>query len=75
MDTDRIEKQILLHAPLERVWRALSDSSEFGTWFGMRFEGPFTPGAVMRGTIVPTMVDAEVANGAERHTKASRSTS
>jgi uncharacterized protein YndB with AHSA1/START domain len=38
MDTDRIEKQILLQAPLSRVWRALSDSTEFGTWFGMKFE-------------------------------------
>jgi uncharacterized protein YndB with AHSA1/START domain len=44
------------------VWRALSDSAEFGTWFGMRFDGPFKPGASMRGTIVPTTVDAEVAS-------------
>jgi uncharacterized protein YndB with AHSA1/START domain len=61
MDTDRIEKKTLLHAPMKRVWRALSDSTEFGTWFGMKFDGPFAPGAVMRGVIVPTTVDAEVA--------------
>ncbi len=61
MTTDRIEKQVLLRAPLKRVWRALSDSSEFGAWFGMRFSEPFAPGATMRGTIVPTTVDAEVA--------------
>jgi uncharacterized protein YndB with AHSA1/START domain len=61
MDTDRIEKKVLLHAPLNRVWRALSDSAEFGSWFGVRFEGPFAPGATMRGAIVPTTVDAEVA--------------
>jgi uncharacterized protein YndB with AHSA1/START domain len=61
MDTDRIEKKILLHAPPKRVWRAISDSTEFGKWFGMRFEGPFAPGAIMRGIIVPTTVDAEVA--------------
>lgn len=61
MNSDRIEKQILLHAPLNRIWRALSDSTEFGAWFGMRFTGPFTPGAVMRGIIVPTTVNAEVA--------------
>jgi uncharacterized protein YndB with AHSA1/START domain len=61
MSSDRIEKQILLHAPLDRVWRALSDSTEFGTWFGMKFNGPFAPGAIMRGIIVPTTVDAEVA--------------
>jgi uncharacterized protein YndB with AHSA1/START domain len=61
MDTDRIEKKVLLHAPLKRVWRAISDSSEFGSWFGMKFEGPFAPGAIMRGVIVPTTVDADVA--------------
>ncbi len=60
-DTDRIEKTILLRAPRERVWRALTDAKEFGSWFGMRFEAPFAPGAVMRGTIVPTTADAEVA--------------
>jgi uncharacterized protein YndB with AHSA1/START domain len=59
--TDRIEKKVLLRAPQKRVWRALSDSMEFGSWFGVRFDGPFTPGASMRGVIVPTTVDAEVA--------------
>jgi uncharacterized protein YndB with AHSA1/START domain len=62
MDTDRIEKKVLLRAPLKRVWRAIADSSEFGTWFGMKFDGPFAPGATMRGFIVPTTVDADVAN-------------
>src|SRR6266436_8689226 len=62
MSTDRIEKKILLRAPRKRVWRALSDSTEFGTWFGVKFEGPFAPGAVMRGVIVTTSVNAEVAS-------------
>ncbi|HEV3418907.1 MAG TPA: SRPBCC family protein [Candidatus Acidoferrum sp.] len=61
MSTDRIEKKILLHAPRKRVWRALTDSKEFGTWFGMKFDGPFAPGATMRGVIVPTQVNADVA--------------
>jgi len=61
MSTDRIEKKILLKAPRKRVWRALSDSTEFGSWFGMKFNGPFTPGAIIRGVIVPTTVNAEVA--------------
>ena len=61
MNTDRIEKRILLRTPRKRVWRALADSTEFGTWFGMKFDGPFAPGAIMRGTIVPTTVNAEVA--------------
>jgi len=61
LNTDRIEKKVLLHAPRKRVWRALSDSTEFGTWFGVKFDGPFAPGASLRGVIVPTKVNAEVA--------------
>ena len=48
MTTDRIEKKILLHAPLKRVWRALTDPAEFGAWFGVKFDGPFQPGGHMR---------------------------
>jgi uncharacterized protein YndB with AHSA1/START domain len=59
--SDRIEKKILLRAPRARVWRALTDSKEFGTWFGVKFEGPFTPGAPIKGVMVGTAVDAEVA--------------
>jgi uncharacterized protein YndB with AHSA1/START domain len=53
MDTipDRIEKKILLRASKARVWRALSDSKEFGTWFGAKLEGQFTPGATVSGPI------------------------
>jgi uncharacterized protein YndB with AHSA1/START domain len=61
MSTDRIEKIIFLRAPLERVWRAVSNSTEFGTWFGMKFDAPFTAGTVMNAVIVPTKVNAEVA--------------
>ncbi len=51
VSTDRIEKQIVLHAPRSRVWRALSDAQEFGEWFGMAMEGPFTPGTTVRARI------------------------
>jgi uncharacterized protein YndB with AHSA1/START domain len=61
MSTDRIEKKILLHAPRKRVWRALTDSTEFGRWFGVKFEAPFAPSTPMRGVIVPTAVDPDVA--------------
>lgn len=61
MNTDRIEKKILLRAPRQRVWRALSDSSEFGRWFGAKFDGPFVPGATIRAVVAQTAVDAEVA--------------
>jgi uncharacterized protein YndB with AHSA1/START domain len=61
MSTDRIEKTIFLRASRQRVWRALSDSAEFGSWFGMKFDGHFKPGAKMRAVLVPTTVNAEVA--------------
>lgn len=67
MSTDRIVKQVLLRAPRSRVWRAISDSEEFGYWFGMTFDSPFAPGRKMSAVIVPTQVDAEVAAAQEPH--------
>lgn len=61
MNTDRIEKQILLRAPLARVWKAVSDAREFGLWFGVAFDGPFVAGQRLVGRVVPTTVDPEVA--------------
>lgn len=48
---DRIEKRVELHAPLSRVWRALTDCREFGQWFRVKLDGPFVPGQVSRGHI------------------------
>jgi uncharacterized protein YndB with AHSA1/START domain len=59
--TDRIEKKVLLKSPRARVWKALTDAREFGEWFGVKFDGPFVAGAVLRGQIVPTKADADVA--------------
>ena len=42
--TDRIEKTIDLKAPIERVWRALTDHVEFGEWFKVKLDGPFVVG-------------------------------
>lgn len=47
--TNRIEKSIELNAPVERVWRALTDSREFGTWFLAAIDGPFAAGAMSKG--------------------------
>jgi uncharacterized protein YndB with AHSA1/START domain len=65
--TDRIEKKALLRAPRERVWRAISDAKEFGTWFGVALDGPFVAGAEMVGWISPTKVDPEVAKLQQAH--------
>ena len=58
---DRIEKSAVMRAPRERLWQAVSDAGKFGEWFGVRFDGPFVPGARATGHIVPTRVDREVA--------------
>ena len=49
--TDIIEKRIELRAPVSRVWKALTDHREFGTWFRVKLENPFKPGHVTRGKI------------------------
>jgi uncharacterized protein YndB with AHSA1/START domain len=51
MTADRIEKQILLRAPQPRIWRALTDAEEFGTWFRVKLEGRFAPGERTTGKI------------------------
>lgn len=49
--TDRIEKKVLLRAPRARVWRALTDAAEFGTWFRVKLDGGFVVGQPVRGHI------------------------
>lgn len=67
-DTDRMQKRVVLEAPLERVWKAVSDSTRFGEWFGVRFEGPFEAGKSIKGKIAPTKADPEVAKTQEPYT-------
>ena len=67
MSTDRIEKRVLLRAPLDRVWRAISDPEVFGRWFGVRFDGPFVAGTSVTASITGTTVDDEVAKRQEPH--------
>jgi uncharacterized protein YndB with AHSA1/START domain len=49
--TDRIEKSIHIAAPVERVWRALTDHGEFGEWFRVKLDGPFAVGELSSGHI------------------------
>jgi uncharacterized protein YndB with AHSA1/START domain len=51
MKTNSIKKQINLKAPVSRVWDALTNHREFGQWFGVKLEGPFVIGQVLRGKI------------------------
>ena len=47
--SDRIERSVVLKAPRSRVWRALTDYKEFGTWFRAKLEGPFVVGEKVNG--------------------------
>jgi uncharacterized protein YndB with AHSA1/START domain len=61
MAPDSIVKEVRLHVARDRVWRALTDHREFGSWYGAKFEGPFAPGSMLKGRIVPTTADAAIA--------------
>jgi uncharacterized protein YndB with AHSA1/START domain len=51
VNTDRIEKEIIVHAPRSKVWRAITDSREFSKWFQADMKDPFVAGAVARGKV------------------------
>jgi len=46
---DSIVKTIELNVPVARVWKALTDHREFGTWFRVNLDGPFVVGEVSTG--------------------------
>jgi uncharacterized protein YndB with AHSA1/START domain len=48
---DDIRKQVDLKAPPGRVWQALTDAGQFGTWFRVRLETPFIAGQAASGNI------------------------
>lgn len=48
---DCIEKSVDLKASPARVWKALTDYREFGSWFKVKLEGPFILGQVTEGQI------------------------
>jgi uncharacterized protein YndB with AHSA1/START domain len=51
MNTDRIEKKIVLNSPRTRVWKALTNSNEFAEWFRLKLQDPFEVGKVIRGHV------------------------
>lgn len=46
-----IQKDVLLRAPLARVWKSVTDSNEFGAWFGVKFDAPFVVGKTSVGQL------------------------
>lgn len=49
--SDIIEKTILIEAPIDRVWHAISDHKEFGEWFKVALDQPFAEGETSTGRI------------------------
>lgn len=49
--TDTIEKSTFIRAPIDRVWRAISDHREFGSWFKVDLDQPFVAGERSTGTM------------------------
>ncbi len=49
--SDIIEKSIVINAPVERVWHAISDYREFGEWFRVALDQPFVAGQPSTGHI------------------------
>ncbi|MCX8281847.1 SRPBCC family protein [Phyllobacterium sp. 0TCS1.6C] len=49
--SDRIEKQIELNAPIEKVWQALTDHEAFRAWFRVKLDAPFAAGETSTGHI------------------------
>jgi uncharacterized protein YndB with AHSA1/START domain len=49
--TDAIHKQLVLKAPPSRVWQAISNAEQFGTWFGAKLHGEIVAGHTVEGTV------------------------
>lgn len=50
--TDSLQRQVQIHAPRAKVWRALTTAEEFGKWFGVNFKSKsFQPGMHTQGNI------------------------
>ncbi|PZM13041.1 SRPBCC family protein [Rhizobium tubonense] len=49
--TNTVEKTMELNAPVDRVWRALTDHRQFGEWFKVKLDAPFVPGRLATGQI------------------------
>lgn len=52
VSSEKIERRVVLRAPVSRVWRAIADAREFGRWFGVELEGDFAAGKTMKGVFV-----------------------
>jgi uncharacterized protein YndB with AHSA1/START domain len=57
---DRIQKTIILRAPISRVWQAIANAREFGRWFGINLDGEFTVGKSITGSFREAINEAAI---------------
>ncbi|WP_330214013.1 SRPBCC family protein [Pseudomonas sp. Z18(2022)] len=51
-ESNEIKRKVLLNAPRQRVWEALTDAEQFGNWFGIALKGKqFSPGRAIEAPI------------------------
>lgn len=60
--TNHIEKKVTIKASTSRVWRAITDTTEFGQWFGVELDGPFAEGKAISGHFKGTFDEQTIAN-------------
>lgn len=50
--SNEIKRKVLLHAPREHIWKALTDAEQFGDWFGIALKGQqFVQGRTLKAPI------------------------
>jgi len=50
MIPDQIEREIVINAPVDRVWAALTEAQHIGAWFGQSAEVDLRPGGALTVT-------------------------
>ena len=61
-DLNKIEKSLVIAAPVSRVWRAIADAQAFGSWFGVKLNGQFEAGKPITGTFGEGINEAGIIN-------------
>lgn len=61
-DLNQIEKQVLIEAPVSKVWKAVTNAKEFSSWFGFNFSGEFEVGKAMKGSFGDGINETEIIN-------------
>lgn len=59
-ELNQIEKQVLIEAPVSKVWKAVTSAKEFSSWFGFNFNEEFEVGKAMKGSFGDGINETEI---------------